>query len=472
LMDKRSFLPVSDLPNPNVKSIAVAMSGGGHRATLFVLGALMYLVDARANAHVSSISSVSGGSLTNGLVGQTLNFRSTDGNEFRERVAKPLATQIANSGTLFAALLTKVYVLILIVTGLAVIVLPALAPEPWYIRILLFLILLTIWGWILGLRGRVCASAFKTTLYSPGGRETKLADIKKEGLDHVICSTEFRSAEQVYFAGDFVYSFALGLGVPANLSLAKAVQASAAFPGGFPPSILPTKHHEFAGAPSPRAGGPPRPPKHMVLTDGGVYDNMGEQWARGYGERIKLCKQISAGRIPPNQLVVVNASARIPWIPFRRRLIPLVGELMALIRVNDVMYINTTNVRRQVIVDSFNPVDPSKAAALPSVLVQIAQSPFRVATAFSDIQAAVGERAREVLQFLEAGPSEDEWATIATENSAVGTSLNKFGAEVTARLMYQGYVVTMCNLRVLFGTDYPLFPEELAIERFLALISQ
>jgi hypothetical protein len=68
------------------------MSGGGHRATLFVLGALIYLVDAKANEGVTSIASVSGGSLTNGLVGQNVHFRETNGSEFRERVASPLAT--------------------------------------------------------------------------------------------------------------------------------------------------------------------------------------------------------------------------------------------------------------------------------------------------------------------------------------------------------------------------------------------
>ena len=89
------------------------MSGGGHRATLFVLGALMYLVDARANQDVTSIASVSGGSITNGLVGQEVNFRQTNSDEFRDRVAKRLATQIANSGTLFAPLFTKIYLVIL-----------------------------------------------------------------------------------------------------------------------------------------------------------------------------------------------------------------------------------------------------------------------------------------------------------------------------------------------------------------------
>lgn len=461
---------MSTPPNSRTKNLAVSLSGGGHRATLFVLGALMYLVDANANTSVTSIASVSGGSLTNGVVGQNLNFRETNGTEFRQRVASPLATQIAKSGTLFAPLLTKIYVAILIIGGIAAFLVPLIVPVPSYLRLLLFFVLVTLWGWLLGARGRVCARAFARTLFSPNGRETTLAQVKKDNLDHVICSTEFRSAEQVYFAGDFVYSYALGCGVPGSLSLARAVQASAAFPGGFPPSVLPAGDHKFTGAPSPSAGGPPQPPTHMVLTDGGVYDNMGDQWARGFAARVKLCPNLATGRTAPDQLVVVNASARIPWIPFHRRFLPLLGELAALIRVNDVMYINTTNVRRQAIVDSFNPLDPTKASALPSVLVQISQSPFVVANSFAKFTGPVAERAKQVLEFLENGPSSDEWTRIARENSTVSTSLSKFGAEVTARLIYQGYVVTMCNLHVFFGEDYPLRPEELSLERFRALI--
>ena len=137
----------------------------------------------------------------------------------------------------------------------------------------------------------------------------------------------------------------------------------------------------------------------MVLTDGGVYDNMGEQWARGFAERIKRCPNFGPGRTPPNQLVVVNASARIPWIPFRKQLIPLVGELAALLRVNNILYINTTNVRRQAIVASFDPTHPVTASALPSALVQISQSPFAVASAFANGATPVAERAKRVLDF-------------------------------------------------------------------------
>jgi predicted acylesterase/phospholipase RssA len=456
--------------NPNVKSLAVSLSGGGHRATLFVLGALMYLVDAKANANVTSIASVSGGSLTNGLVGQEVNFRQTDGNQFRQRVAAPLATQIALKGTLFDPFLSKLYLAVLFIWGIAALVVPLIDWGPWYLRFLVFLVLIASWGWFFGKRGAICASAFKKTLFSPGGRATTLSQLRKDGLDHVICSTELRSAEQVYFAGDFVYSYALGHGKPADMPLAQAVQASAAYPGGFPPATLPARRHDFTGAPSPPSG-PPAPPDYMVLTDGGVYDNMGDQWARGYADRVKRWSALADGRLAPNQLVVVNASARVPWSPFRRRLIPLIGEVLALLRVMDVMFVNTTNVRRQAIVASYNPADPGTASALPSVLVQIAQSPFVVANAFSRDESAVGQRARAVLEFLSQGPGSEAWKQIANDNSAVATTLSKLGADVSARLIYQGYVVTMCNLHVFFGDDFPLRADGLALEKFRALIS-
>ncbi len=460
---------MSATANP-MKSLAVSLSGGGHRATLFVLGALMYLVDAKANANVTSIASVSGGSLTNGLVGQELNFRQTDSNQFRQLVAAPLAKQIALKGTLFDPFLSKLYLVVLIGWGIVALVVPLIDWAPWYVRLVVFIVLVASWGWFFGKRGALCASALRKTLFSPEGRTTTLSQIKKDGLDHVICSTELRSAEQMYFAGDFVYNFALGHGKPADMTLAQAVQASAAYPGGFPPATLPARRHDFTDA-QPPPNGPPAPPDYMVLTDGGVYDNMGDQWARGYADRVKRWTALADGRTPPSQLVVVNASVRVPWSPFRSRLIPLIGEVLALLRVMNVMFINTTNVRRQVIVASFNPADPRTASGLPSVLVQIAQSPFVVANAFSRDQSAVGQRARAVLEFLRQGPSSEAWAKIANENSAVATTLSKLGADVSARLIYQGYVVTMCNLHVFFGDDFPLLPEALQFETFSSLIS-
>jgi hypothetical protein len=50
------------------KTIGLCLSGGGHRASVFSLGALLYLVDANRHYDIKAISSVSGGSLTSGFL--------------------------------------------------------------------------------------------------------------------------------------------------------------------------------------------------------------------------------------------------------------------------------------------------------------------------------------------------------------------------------------------------------------------
>lgn len=454
------------------RSVAIALSGGGHRATIFALGALMYVVDAGRARDTTSIASVSGGSLTNGFVAQALDFRSADPAAFEAKVAGPLARQIAHRGTLFAPWLSKLYLLVL-AAGLPAAFLPLwLLDAAWGFRVLAWLALLVAWGWLAGKRGWICARAFRSTLFAPGGSATLLNNIATR-VSHVICSTELRTAQSVYFSGDFVYAFALGPGVPGGMPLYQAVQASAAFPGGFPPARLPARRHGFQG-PLP-ATEPRRRVRDLILTDGGVYDNMGEQWARGFRRRAELWPGL-AGKPAPEQLVVVNASERIAWSPFRRGRIPILGELLAFLRITNIMYINTTNVRRQEIVQSYDPAAPERHGELPGVLVQIAQSPFDVADGYSAVAGQpVAARARAVTAAL--GPARrEEWRQIARENAEVGTTLSKLGAEVTARLLYHGYVTAMCNLHVVFGdpaSEYGGWPllQVPSLERFEKLVS-
>jgi len=464
-----------EAPGDSIKrDLGITISGGGHRATLFGLGALIYFVDAGANATTTSIASVSGGSITNGFVGQTTDFRTVDSTAFEEKAAKPLATQIAKRGTLFAPFFTKLYLAFLIAIGIAwlLLVIAELFWLPWpcWLSLVTFIAGLVVLDLIFGLRGRVCARAFETTLFSPGGKSTPLAAVRKSNLDHVICASELRASQQVYFSGEFIYSYLFGHGIPADVSLARAVQASASFPGGFPAARVSTKHLEFAGGVK-GPDGPPSPPSQLVMTDGGVYDNMGDQWARGFDARVKVWPDLGHGRRAPGRLIVVNASARFPWTPFTLGKVPVIGEVALLMRVLGVMYINTTNVRRQDIVASYDPSRPDDSAPIQSALVQISQSPFDVANFFAkNGRGPVVERARIVIDML-GKDNENRWREIAKENAAVATSLSAMGAEVTALLMYQAYVVTMCNLYVLFGDEYPLIESGLDLNRFRRLIS-
>src|SRR4051812_25264583 len=88
----------SGSPNPE-ESWSVALSGGGHRATLFTLAALIYLCDAGLNHQVARIASVSGGSINNGVTAATNHdFASVSPQAFRQSM-QPLIRRCALRGT-------------------------------------------------------------------------------------------------------------------------------------------------------------------------------------------------------------------------------------------------------------------------------------------------------------------------------------------------------------------------------------
>lgn len=90
------------------KAIGVAISGGGHRAALWGAGVLMFLVDKGLNQHVTTIASVSGGSIVNGVVGLKSDFRRTNGSDFREAIG-PMLKHIAHDGLFFFGSKTNSY---------------------------------------------------------------------------------------------------------------------------------------------------------------------------------------------------------------------------------------------------------------------------------------------------------------------------------------------------------------------------
>ncbi len=447
-------------PSTRHPSLAIALSGGGHRATLFALGVLMYVVDAKRNRDTTSIASVSGGSLTNGFVAQTLDFRSTDTGEFDRAVVAPLAGRIARRGTLYAPWGTKLYLACLAGALPAALTPLWLGPPSGWQRAGLLLAGLLLWVWLVSQRGRVCAAAFRATLFSPEGHATRL-DAIAAGPCHVLCTAELQTAEAFYLSRAFVYGFAFGTGQPGSLPLHVAVQASAAFPGAFPPVRLRTAQHAFEAEPVP--GRAARGARRLVLADGGAYDNMADEWARGFRKRSRVWRGLTDRCPAPTELVVVNASARERFVPLRLAWVPLWNELHALLRVIDVMYVNTTNVRRQAIVSSHSPLEPDRPDEVPSVLIQIEQSPFDVATKFLRVaEPRVKARAEAVIGHL-GEATRSRWAEIARLDAAVPTTLNALGGAVAARLLYHGYVTAMSNLHVLVGdgadqAGWPLLP--------------
>jgi len=266
--------------------IAVALSGGGHRAALFGLGVLLYLVDAKKNEQVTSIASVSGGSLTNAYVAQSIDYATASTADF-EPVARRLAGQIVKRATLWAAPLTWLYLALLLATAAAAIISVWFLPLALVWRVLLFFVGLLLLAWVASWRGVVCARAFASTLFSADSGPTPLSSLHSV-VDHVLCATDLHWGEHVYFSGRFVCAYRFGWGAPGDLLLADAVQASAAYPGGFPARSFPTSRHAFAQPGDERAS----EVRALALVDGGAYDNMGTTNCES-----RSCSALVAGRV-------------------------------------------------------------------------------------------------------------------------------------------------------------------------------
>jgi len=448
--------------------IGVAISGGGHRATLWGLGTLLYLVDSGKHQEVAAVSSVSGGSITNGVVAQQVDLPRTDPEEFDAGVA-PLVRHVAKTGLFFWGPATNAYVISLLaglsvgvavfVSGVVLLFLDGLS-WPAGIALLVALAVLAVVARWFERRSDVVDRALASTHFSTDGRPTRMADLQRS-VDHVICATELQSGQHLYLTPRFLYSYALGTGEPAAMNLSTAVQASACLPGAFSPRRLPTAPHRFSGG--------VRTASEVLLTDGGVYDNMADQWLIGLAGRLQRAPQLPVVAREVDEVVVVNASSPVAWSPMKRARLVLAGELATLLRVNSVMYQVTTARRRYALIREWEDAVRDQRGQR-GALVHIAQSPYDVADRYSGSDAPVDrkERARAVVALL----GDDEvartrWRERADASRSVATVLRRLGRETTLDLLEHSYVLTMCNLHVLLGHPLMQLPNR---ERFARLL--
>ena len=248
--------------------VTLALSGGGSRAIAFHLGCLRALHDRGLLEKVKVVSTVSGGS----IIGACFAYWGVEFAEFDRRIVRILRKgfnkSIARSvffsqetPKIMATLLcTAVPTLVLgtvriglrlirIITGL-----PTRKTENW----LTFLSQsLPIWGSL--------TTAFENALQRNVFGNTMLPDVKRPGVEVVINACDLRTGTAFRFGSQASGGWRYGRITENNIPLAKAVAASAAFPLMLPP-LVDEFRFERAGAVAM---------KKVVLTDGGVFDNLG-----------------------------------------------------------------------------------------------------------------------------------------------------------------------------------------------------
>ena len=118
---------------------------------------------------------------------------------------------------------------------------------------------------------------------------------------------------------------------------------------------------------------------------------MGTEWPLRLSDRLK--EDGAPADLPgADEVIVVNASGG--WRGARKQVSvnkPLVGEISTLMAVKDVMYDQTTSVRRRLLDRLFRVA--SESGGLRGTTVQIDRSPFAVADSFTDGDDDLAKRA-------------------------------------------------------------------------------
>lgn len=211
--------------------VAVCLSGGGYRAMLFHVGALWRLHELGMLSRVDRVSSVSGGSITAGVLALGWSRLKTGGS-FAEIVALPvmrLASRTIDRGAVLGGIL-----------------LPGTVSE------------------------RV-ADVYDKELFD-GATLQDLPDNPR----FVINATNLESGSLWRFSKPYMRDWRVGSIANPNLRLADAVAASSAFPPVLSPYVLDVDPSDFTVSET-GLGNDFR--RDVSLTDGGVYDNLGLETA-------------------------------------------------------------------------------------------------------------------------------------------------------------------------------------------------
>lgn len=219
-----------------LEGVGLCLSGGGYRAMLFHLGAIWRLNELGYLPKLTRVSSVSGGSITAGVLGlkwKDLRFENEVATNFHI-VVEPVM-EMAGRNVHIPAILKGLF------------------------------------G-----RGNVAdqvAKAYRKQLYG----EATLQDLPRdgEGPRFVFNAANLQSGALFRFSQPYLADYRVGMVKDPDISLATAVAASSAFPPFLSPARLKFKPEQWEDSTegADLTGGKYR--TDVKLTDGGVYDNLG-----------------------------------------------------------------------------------------------------------------------------------------------------------------------------------------------------
>jgi NTE family protein len=227
------------------QGVALCLSGGGYRAMLFHVGALWRLNELGWLAKLDRVSSVSGGSITAGVLGlhwDSLEFSGGVARNFDEELVAPIRALAGETIDVWAVLAG------ILIPGKSV--------------------------------GQMVAAAYRKHLF-----KTTTLQALPDAPRFVINATNLQTGVLWRFSKPFMADYTVGLVPNPTVELASAVAASSAFPPILSPLRLKLDPASFATEGRGKNFKEPFD-TDAVLSDGGVYDNLGLETA------WKSCKTV------------------------------------------------------------------------------------------------------------------------------------------------------------------------------------
>lgn len=275
-------------PDTAVRSgIGLCLSGGGYRAMLFHTGSLLRLHELGLLSQLSRISSVSGGSITSAVLAlawSKLMASPGDTKVFHAEVTAPvrrLAGTTIDTGAIVKGIL-----------------LPGTISE----RI---------------------ARAYDKILF-----HGKTVAALPESPRFVLCASSVQSAALVRIARDGIRDYHVGHVLATDLPLSAAVAASSAFPPILSPGEIDISRYRVEPLDGATLGNPPYTTK-MIVTDGGVYDNLGLETLWKRCETILVSD--AGGKIEP------SPKPHRDWLRHVRRVLDIIDNQVRSLRVRQLI---------------------------------------------------------------------------------------------------------------------------------------
>jgi len=236
--------------------IALALSGGGFRATLFHLGALWRLNQLGYLKKLDRITSVSGGSIVNGVLATRWKKLIFDEAEIAQNFDKIIAAPVRKFCNRHIDIPIGL---------LGFLCWPTVILSPFRLNFT---------------PGELLAWVYDLTLFKGASLRDLPSD--DDGPRFIFYATNYQTGVGVRFSRPYVGDWKLGLLKSQDIKVATAVAASSAFPPVFAPLLLRTQIDKWDPKAKAPLSGEKGMRERMYLADGGIYDNLGLEAASRY----------------------------------------------------------------------------------------------------------------------------------------------------------------------------------------------